>query len=326
MSRTRVLITGAGGFLGQHIVEILAARGKYAIYTVGNSHDYYQASEYQFFADLREENQVVHLLLDSKPDVILHLAAKCGGIGANQEWPGDFFYDNMKMGMNLIHHAKDKVNKFVLIGTVCSYPKYCQIPFMEKDIWKGYPEETNAPYGIAKKSLMVMLNAYVEQYGMNGITVIPVNMYGPGDNFEDQTSHVIPALIKKMHRAIHAEYHENITIWGSGQPSREFLYVKDAARGIIDALEFYESSTPLNLGTGQEIKIIDLVEIIANLMNYTGTIFFDTTKPDGQPRRCLDVSRAKEIIGFEAQVTLTEGLRETINWYLTRCHNKHLLV
>jgi GDP-L-fucose synthase len=252
---------------------------------------------------------------DMRPTVVLHLAAEVGGIGANRENPGRFFYANMAMGLHLIEHARRReLDKFVQVGTICAYPKFTPVPFREEDLWNGYPEETNAPYGVAKKALLVMLQSYRQQYGLNGIYLLPVNLYGPGDNFDLRTSHVIPALIRKFVTA-RREGLPQVEVWGTGQASREFFYVEDCARGLVDATARYDGDEPVNLGAGFEIKIIDLVEKIRHLAGYEGEVVWDATKPDGQPRRCLDVSRAKEYFGFEARVGFDEGLRRTIDWF-----------
>jgi len=254
---------------------------------------------------------------EMEPTIVFHLAAEVGGIGANQANPGRFFYANMAMGLHLIEHARLRgIKKFVQVGTVCAYPKFTPIPFREEDLWKGYPEETNAPYGIAKKALLVMLQAYRQQYGLNGIYLLPVNLYGPGDNFDLKSSHVIPALIRKIYHAVDTGA-EEVVLWGSGSVSREFLYVEDAARGIAMAAENYDGSEPVNLGTGFEITIKDLVERIKQLTGFKGEIIWDTTRPDGQPRRCLDTTKARELFGFEAQVPFSEGLQRTIDWWRT---------
>jgi len=250
-----------------------------------------------------------------KPTVVIHLAAEVGGIGANQENPGRFFYANMAMGLHLIEHARIRgIKKFVQVGTICSYPKFTPVPFKEEDLWNGYPEETNAPYGIAKKALLVMLQAYRRQYGLNGIYLLPVNLYGPGDNFDSQTSHVIPALLRKFCTAVDEGKNE-VVVWGTGSASREFFYVKDAARAIAMATEKYDGSEPVNLGAGFEITIKDLAEKIKDMTGFKGKLVWDTSKPDGQPRRCLDTSRAKQLFGFEAQMSFDLGLRETIGWW-----------
>ena len=298
----KIVVTGGAGFLGRHIVNKLTDLG--ADVSVIRSRSF----------DLRRREDVRHVYEIFEPEVVIHLAAVCGGIGANQKEPGRFIYENLVMGAEMIDAAKDfKVQKFVQVGTVCSYPKYCPVPFKETDIWNGYPEETNAPYGIAKKTLMEMCRAYRAQYNLNAITVIPVNLYGPYDNFNSETSHVIPALIRKCieARACNAP---NISVWGSGNASREFLYVDDCAEGIVLATQKYESSDPVNLGTGSEISINDLIQEIKYATGYAGGTVYNTCKPDGQPRRCLDVTRANAF-GFKAQTDLRSGLSKTVRWY-----------
>lgn len=266
--------------------------------------------------DLTEQADVRRLFAETRPDLVLHLAAEVGGIGANRDNPGRFFYANAMMGILLIEEArKAGVGKFVQVGTICAYPKFTPVPFREEDLWSGYPEETNAPYGIAKKALLVQLQAYREQYGFKGIYLLPVNLYGPGDNFDPQSSHVIPALIRKMVEAKEAGAAQ-VEIWGTGQASREFLYVDDCARGILLAAEHYDGGEPVNLGTGKEIKIRDLAQLIAELVGYGGALVFDPSKPDGQPRRSLDTRRAREYFGFAAEVEFRAGLEATIEWYL----------
>lgn len=299
----RVMVTGGGGFLGQFVVRKLEERGARDIFVP-------RSTEY----DLREKSDIDRALRDSAPDIIIHLAAVVGGIGANRENPGKFFYENAIMGIQLIEQARlYGVEKFVTIGTVCSYPKFTPVPFKEDDFWGGYPEETNAPYGIAKKALLVQGQAYREQYGFNSIFLIPVNLYGPGDNFDPASSHVIPALIKKC---VDAKRNGDpfIEVWGTGSASREFIYVEDAAEGIVLAAERYNGADPVNLGTGGEITIKNLVELIVELTGYQGEIRWDPSKPDGQPRRGLDTSRARSEFGFEASTGFADGLKETINW------------
>ena len=300
----RVLVTGGAGFLGRHVVARLETAGANDI-AVPRSNVY----------DLRDAAAIERLLAASKPDIIIHLAAVVGGIGANRDNPGKFFYDNAIMGIQLIEAARlAGVEKFVTIGTVCSYPKFTPVPFHEDDIWNGYPEETNAPYGIAKKMLLVQGQAYRQQYGLNSIHLIPVNLYGPWDNFDPASSHVIPALIKKCLDARLADA-PHIEVWGTGSASREFIYVDDAADGIVRAAERYDGDEPVNLGVGQEITIRELVELIVDLTGYQGDIVWDATKPDGQPRRALDTSRARNSFGFTASTSFEDGLRETIAWY-----------
>jgi len=298
------MVTGGGGFLGRKVVATLEARGAGKIF-VPRKTDY----------DLRERTDIERALHDAQPNVIIHLAAAVGGIEANRLNPGRFFYDNAIMGIQLIEQARlAGVEKFVTVGTVCAYPKFAPIPFREEDIWDGYPEETNAPYGLAKKMLLVQSQAYREQYGFNAIYLIPVNLYGPGDNFDPASSHVIPALIKKCLDARDSG-EPAIDVWGTGSASREFLYVDDAAEGIVLGAERYDGSDPVNLGTGREISIRELVHLIANVTGFRGDIRWDPTKPDGQPRRALDTSRARECFGFVAATTFEEGLRRTVEWY-----------
>ena len=303
-SDKRVVVTGGAGFLGSFVVEQLRARDCRAI-VVPRSRDY----------DLVEMDAVRRLYADANPDVVIHLAARVGGIGANQANPGRFFYDNLMMGSQLIEVGRQVgLKKFVAIGTICAYPKYAPIPFKEDDLWAGYPEETNAPYGLAKKMMLVQSEAYREQYGFNSIVLFPVNLYGPRDNFDLETSHVIPALIRKCAQAQQNGKPE-IVLWGDGTPTREFLYVEDAAEGILLAAEQYDDSRPLNLGTGEEISIKNLAGMIATEVGFHGRILWDHTKPNGQPRRCLDVSRIKQTIGFQAMHSLRDGLKKTIQWY-----------
>jgi len=298
----KVLITGATGFLGKNLVERL--QDEYRVIGVG-SQDF----------DLRSQFDVEVMLSSYRPDVVIHAAGSVGGIGANKANPGKFMYDNLIMGTNIIEEARQQgVSKFVMLGTVCSYPKITRVPFKEEDIWLGYPEETNAPYGIAKKTLMKLLEAYNSQYDMNVANLIPVNMYGPYDHFNLISSHVIPALILKIHKARNTQ--EPITVWGTGKASREFLYVKDCVDAIAKAIEIDVPPEPINIGTGNEIRISDLVEIIAKELGFRGEVIYDSSKPDGQPRRCLDTNRARNLLGFEAQVSLKDGIKETIDWYL----------
>jgi GDP-L-fucose synthase len=301
----RVCVTGGAGFLGSYVVRGLERRGAGDIFVP-------RIEEY----DLIQSEAIDRMMADSNPDVIIHLAANVGGIGANLARPAEFFYDNLMMGAQLIHKAwEGEVDKFVAIGTVCAYPKFTPVPFKEEHLWDGYPEETNAPYGLAKKMMLVQSEAYREQYGFNSIFLIPVNLYGPRDNFDLETSHVIPALIRKCVEA-EEQGGAEVVVWGDGSPTREFLYVEDAAEGILLAAERYNSSEPVNLGSGQEISIKGLVELIAEKTGYTGRIVWDTSKPNGQPRRALDISKAKERFGFEARTTFEEGLEKTISWYL----------
>jgi GDP-L-fucose synthase len=298
------MVTGGGGFLGGAVVRRLQQAGATEIF-VPRSRDY----------DLRERDGVDRALATGRPDLVIHLAAVVGGIGANRENPGRFFYENAMMGIELMEQARlAGVGKFVQIGTVCSYPKFTPVPFREDSLWNGYPEETNAPYGLAKKMLLVQGQAYRQQYGFDVIHLIPVNLYGPGDNFDPSSSHVIPALIKKCIDARDAAM-DHIEVWGTGAASREFLYVDDAAEGIVLAAERYDGAEPVNLGVGREITIRQLVELIARLTRFAGEIRWDPSKPDGQPRRALDTSRAREQFGFVAATDFEEGLRRTIGWY-----------
>jgi GDP-L-fucose synthase len=299
----RVTVPGGAGFLGSRVVQRLQALDVDVF--VPRSRDY----------DLTREDAVRALYADARPEVVVHLAARVGGIGANRRSPGSFFFDNLMMGALLIEHARRSgVSKFVCVGTVCSYPKFAPTPFREDDLWNGYPEETNAPYGIAKKALLVQLQAYRQEFGTQGIYLIPVNLYGPGDDFDLETSHVIPALIRKCVEAIDGG-EDRIEVWGSGSPTREFLYVDDAADGIVAGADRYEDPEPVNLGSGREISIRDLAELIADLSGFQGSFTWNASMPDGQPRRMLDVSRARERFGWEARVPLEEGLAATIAWY-----------
>lgn len=302
-----VLVTGAHGFLGQSVIEELTRNSPTTERIIT-----FRSSEY----DLRNRDAVRALLRDHKPDTIIHLAAVVGGIGANQKHPGQFFYENLIMGVELIEQARlVGVEKFVAVGTICSYPKFTPVPFREEDLWTGYPEETNAPYGLAKKMLLVQLEAYRKEYGFNGISLLPVNLYGPRDNFDLESSHVIPAMMRKFHEAkVNGE--PTVTLWGDGSPSREFLFVDDAARGIRLATERYASSAPVNLGSGSEITMKDLAAHIQRVVEYEGDVIWDTSRPNGQPRRCLDVSKAKEF-GFSANVSLRMGLDLTYEWFLS---------
>ena len=326
----RVIVTGGAGFLGSFVVEKLQQRGAAEIIVP-------RSSQY----DLRDITAIRQLLHDVAPqsavrnrqsaiDVVIHLAARVGGIGANRTHPAEFFYDNLMMSVPLFHESwRAGVGKFVAIGTVCAYPKYTQVPFKEEDLWNGYPEETNAPYGLAKKMLLVQSQAYRQQYGFNSIFLLPVNLYGPGDNFDLESSHVIPALIRKFIEAterstlgversnVQRANLPTVTVWGTGKPTREFLYVEDAARGILLATERYNENEPVNLGSGMEISIKDLVHLIVQLTGFEGELVWDTSKPDGQPRRCLDTSKAEKLLGFRAQIPFVEGLQRTIEWYRT---------
>ena len=300
----RVCVTGGAGFLGSYIIEKLQNRNAGNIF-IPKIEDY----------DLTDPQAIQRMLDDSRPDIILHLAAQVGGIGANRDHPAEFFYNNLMMGVQLIHQSWQRgIEKFVALGTVCAYPKFTPVPFREDDLWNGYPEETNAPYGLAKKMLLVQAQAYRQQYGFNAIFLLPVNLYGPRDNFDLNSSHVIPALIRKCVEAREAGQPE-VIVWGDGSPSREFIYVEDAAEGILLAAEQYNGADPINIGSGFEIRILDLAELIARLAGFKGKIVFDPSKPNGQPRRALDVSRAEEQFGFKAQIGFEEGLRRTIEWY-----------
>lgn len=302
--RGRVMVTGGGGFLGKVVVARLQAAGAQDIF-VPRSADY----------DLRIAEGIERALADGKPDLVIHLAAVVGGIGANRENPGRFFYDNAIMGIQLMEQARlAGVEKFLTVGTVCAYPKFAPVPFSEDDLWNGYPEETNAPYGLAKKMLLVQAQAYRDQYGFNSIHLVPVNLYGPGDNFDPRSSHVIPALIRKCVEAREAGA-DHIEVWGTGSASREFLYVDDAAEGIVLAAQRYDGAEPVNLGTGQEITIRDLVRIIVEQTGFLGEVRWDSSKPDGQPRRALDITRARERFRFEATTSFEVGLRQTIDQY-----------
>ncbi len=299
----RVCVTGGAGFLGSFVTEGLRQRG--AEVFIPRIEDY----------DLVKPEDIHRMLADARPQLIIHLAALAGGIGANRARPADFFYINLMMGVQLMHEAwKSGVDKFVAIGTICAYPKFTPLPFREENLWDGYPEETNAPYGLAKKMLLVQAQAYREQYGFNAVYLLPVNLYGPRDNFDLETSHVIPALIRKCLEA-KARGDKQVVLWGDGSPTREFLYVEDAARGILLASERFNSNEPVNLGSGMEISIKELANLIRRLTGYEGEFVWDTSKPNGQPRRALDVSRAEKFFGFRALVPFEEGLRRTIEWY-----------
>jgi GDP-L-fucose synthase len=315
----RVVITGGKGFLGKHLVAQFELKGYTNIIPI-------DIDEY----DLRKLNDIKKMYKDQKPDIVVHLAARVGGIGANREHPGEFFYDNLIMGIQMIEHARlNNIEKFVSLGTICCYPKFAQVPFKEDNIWEGYPEETNAPYGLAKKMLLVQTQAYHQQYGFNGIYLLPVNLYGPGDNFDPQYSHVIPALIKKIYDAMYEaespfnerKQHDPIVVWGTGKATREFLYVEDCAEAIILATERYNSPEPVNIGAGFEISVRDLVAKIAKLMHYNGDVRWDDTYPDGQPRRMLDTSRAEKAFGFKAKTQFNQGLQKTVEWYSNERQN-----
>ena len=300
----RVLVTGGAGFLGSYIVSNLKSKGCENIF-IPKIEDY----------DLTETDDIRRVYYDSKPDMVIHLAAKVGGIGANKSKPGEFFYDNLIMGVQLIEEARIRnIEKFISLGTICCYPKFTPVPFKEENLWDGYPEETNAPYGLAKKMLLVQSQSYRIQYGFNGIFLMPVNLYGPGDNFDPKLSHVIPAIIKKCTDAI-KEGRKEIVLWGSGKPTREFIYVEDAAEAILLAAETYNKPEPVNIGSGFEISIEQLAELIKRLTSYKGRIIWDKTMPDGQPRRRLDVLKAKQEFGFTAKTDFKEGLKKTIYWY-----------
>ena len=311
-NQKRLVVTGASGFLGSAVVQKLRARG-YEKIIIPRSSNY----------DLREQDAIVRLYRDANPRVVVHLAAVVGGIGANRANPGRFFYDNAIMGIQMMEYARQfGVEKFVALGTICAYPKFASVPFKEEELWNGYPEETNAPYGLAKKMMLVQAQAYRAQYGFNAIYLLPVNLYGPRDNFDLESSHVIPALIRKCVEAKESNS-EQIVLWGDGSPTREFLYVEDAAEGIVLATERYNGKEPVNLGTGQEISIRDLAQMIAEQVGFSGSIVWDTTKPNGQPRRCLDVTRAKVLFGFQAEYRLREGIPKTVEWFLTNRGGLH---
>lgn len=310
-TKRRVWIAGGTGFLGQVITEKLRKRGCPSVHPTGKRD-----------GDLTDSTEVDRLLSAIRPDLVIHLAAVVGGIGANREHPAEFFYQNLMMGAQLMHESwKAGVKKFVAIGTICAYPKFTPTPFKEDDLWNGYPEETNAPYGLAKKMLLVQAQAYRQQYGWNAIYLLPVNLYGPGDNFDPSSSHVIPALIKKFVDAQEAGM-DHVVAWGDGSPTREFLYVDDAAEGILLAAERYDKPEPVNLGSGMEISIKDLTETIARHVGFKGEIRWDKTKPNGQPRRRLDVSRAEREFGFKAKTSFEEGLKKTVEWYRQHRHGR----
>ncbi|MHC1771435.1 MAG: GDP-L-fucose synthase family protein [Flexilinea sp.] len=305
LAKKKICITGGAGFLGSFVQESLRKRGIKDIF-IPTIEKY----------NLIESADIRRMLDDAKPDVIIHLAANVGGIGANREHPAEFFYDNLMMGVQLIHESwKRGIEKVVAIGTICAYPKYTPIPFNEADLWNGYPEETNAPYGLAKKMLLVQSQAYRQQYGFNSIFLLPVNLYGPRDNFSPRSSHVIPALIHKCYEA-KLRNDPEVVIWGDGTPTREFIYAGDAAEGIVMAAEYYNGSEPVNIGSGMEISISDLAELVARLTGFSGKLVFDPTKPNGQPRRALDVSRAKEFFGFSAKMDFETGMKNTIDYYI----------
>jgi GDP-L-fucose synthase len=300
----RVLVTGGSGFLGRQVVERLQTKSPKTIF-VPRRKDY----------DLVQWSDVVRVYDDARPDIVIHLAAEVGGIGANRANPGKFFYNNLLMGAQMMEYGRQYgVGKFVAVGTICAYPKFTPVPFKEEDLWNGYPEETNAPYGLAKKMLLVQAEAYKQQYGFNAIFLLPVNLYGPGDNFDPETSHAIPAIIRKCVDATRAGAKE-IVLWGTGRPTREFLHVSDAAEGIVLASEKHNDPGPVNLGSGMEISIKELAALIAKLTGFQGKIVWDSNKPDGQPRRSLDISKAERLFGFRARTTFEDGLRQTIAWY-----------
>lgn len=311
LTKKRIVVTGGGGFLGSFVVDALKARGCESVF-VPRKRDY----------DLTRMDGIEKMFADAQPEVLFHLAAVVGGIGANRLNPGSFFYENAIMGIQLIEAARvHQVEKTLVAGSICAYPKFTPVPFKEDDLWNGYPEETNAPYGIAKKALLVQGQAYRQQYGLNSIFVMPVNLYGPRDNFDLQSSHVIPALIRKALEAKEAGV-EELVGWGDGSPTREFLYVEDAAEGLITAMERYDGDEPVNLGSGYEISIKDLMELVARLCGFEGRLVWDSTQPNGQPRRGLDTTRADKYFGFRAQTSLEAGLQKTIDWYKeNRTHN-----
>lgn len=304
LAKKRIAVTGGNGFLGKALMARLRAAGCNVV-SAPRSREY----------DLVDVVQVRKFLADTKPQVIFHLAARVGGIGANRKNPATYFYDNLMMGVQLLHESwKAGVEKLVSAGTICAYPKFAPVPFKEEDLWNGYPEETNAPYGLAKKMLLVGAQAYRQQHGFNGVVVFPVNLYGPHDNFDLESSHVVPAMIRKCLTAV-KQGDKEIVLWGDGSPTREFLYVDDAAEGILLAAEKYDDSEPVNIGAGREVAIRDLASMIGEMTGFKGKIVWDTSKPNGQPRRCLDTQKAREKFGFEAKVSLEEGLKRTIQWY-----------
>jgi GDP-L-fucose synthase len=304
LGQPRIMVTGGSGFLGKHVLAVLAERGYQDVVAPGHA-----------AYDLTRAEQVAACVRDVRPDAILHLAAVVGGIGANRARPGDFFYQNLIMGAELMEQARlASVQKFVAVGTICAYPKFTPVPFHEDDLWNGYPEETNAPYGLAKKMLLVQAQAYRQQFGFNAIYLLPTNLYGPGDNFDPRSSHVIPALIRKCLEAIdHRD--QAISVWGTGKATREFLYVRDCADGLVAALEHYDGAEPVNLGSGEEISIADLVRLIADVTGFKGELRFDPSQPDGQPRRKVDASRALAEFGWQSRTSFREGLRATADWY-----------
>ncbi len=309
-SNKRVLVTGGAGFLGRYVVDMIRARGGADVF-VPRSKEY----------DLVRMEAVERVYDDTKPDLVIHLAARVGGIGANLDNPGKFFYDNLMMGVQLLEVGRQRdIKKFVSLGTICAYPKFTPVPFKEDTLWDGYPEETNAPYGLAKKMLLVQGQAYRQQYGFNSIYLLPVNLYGPGDNFDLHTSHVIPALIRKCVEAVRRG-EDQIVCWGDGTPTREFLFVKDCAEAIVLATERYDGPDPVNVGAGEEVSIKRLAETIADVTGFTGRIAWDSSRPNGQPRRCLDTSRAQSAFGFRARTVLREGIRQTVAWYRNQTAN-----
>ncbi len=311
LSSKKIMVPGGAGFLGSYVVRALQARGCRSIF-VPRRPGY----------DLRNRDHIRRAYEDARPDLVIHLAAVVGGIGANSERPGEFFYDNLVMGVQLLDEGRLRgVEKFVAVGTICCYPKFTPVPFREEDLWNGYPEETNAPYGLAKKMLLVQSQAYRAQYGFNSIFLLPVNLYGPGDNFDPATSHVIPALIRKI-EAARAAGRREITVWGDGSATREFLFVEDCAQAVVLAAERYDASEPVNLGSGSEIAIRDLVSLLCSLMDFDGRVVWDAAKPNGQPRRSLDVSRARQAFGFEARTDFAEGLKQTIAWFRASPHGR----
>jgi GDP-L-fucose synthase len=300
----RILVTGGAGFLGSHLIGKLKERGAKQIFI---------PTEDKF--DLREKTDIIRMYEEARAHIVIHLAARVGGIGANMKYPGEFFYDNLIMGIQAMEYARRyKVEKFVALGTICAYPKFTRVPFREGDLWEGYPEETNAPYGLAKKMLLVQAQAYRKQYGFNAIYLLPVNLYGPGDNFHPEHSHVSPGMVRKFFEAT-ANKQEEIILWGTGRPTREFLYVEDCAEAICLALEKYNKPEPVNIGSGFEISIKDLARLIVKLTGFRGRIIWDKTKPDGQPRRRLDTSKAEREFGFRAKTGFEEGLKKTVDWY-----------
>ena len=312
LKNKRIIITGGAGFLGKFVAKKLTERG-YANIFVPVIEEY----------DLRDLQDIKRMYRDANADIVIHLAAVVGGIGANRENPGSFFYDNLIMGIQLIEQARlTGIEKFIALGTICAYPKYTPVPFKEEDLWNGYPEETNAPYGIAKKMLLVQSQAYRQQYSFNSIFLLPVNLYGPGDNFDPKSSHVIPALIKKFHDA-KINNQSEVIVWGTGKATREFLYVEDCAEAVVLATEKYDKPDPVNIGAGFEISIEDLAEKIKQIIGFKGKIVWDTSKPDGQPRRCLDTSKAYTEFGFKAKVSFDEGLKKAIDWYILNIARKN---